>query len=205
MHLTHEACLATLGLSLACLSACIIQVFANNDAPGQNRYISGAPRPYTRPVHLPPPLNYAPNPNVNFLRYEGPDNSAASYANEDKNLNYVNYNTIEGKRFVEHDTSRCTASTIVPDSKVFEPSFVFIKPQSEVRLNATAPIDVLRVATHFDPSQPTVILVHGYTQSYPDTEWLRRVRALFEMHSQLINYNLIIMDWSTAAQSPYQR
>lgn len=145
--------------------------------------VPGSPiRPQDRPVKLivPPSESYVPN--------EG----------EDLRRSYV----IEDKRFVEAVSNRCMASTILDDPLEVEPSFVLIKPQSEIRLNATAPKELI-LGAGFEPDKRSFIIVHGFTQSYPSTGWLRKTRALFEMHTLLPRYNLIIMDWGKASQESY--
>uniref|UniRef100_A0A6G1SLC1 Phospholipase A1 member A n=1 Tax=Aceria tosichella TaxID=561515 RepID=A0A6G1SLC1_9ACAR len=111
---------------------------------------------------------------------------------------------IDNKRFIESYSSRCMASTLLEDPDSVEPNFVVIRERSEVRVNATAPIKLIQ-ATGFEPRQPTHIFVHGFTQSYPDTDWLRKTRALFEMHSLVGKENLIIMDWGVGSQGSYQQ
>lgn len=111
-------------------------------------------------------------------------------------------NVIEHKRFVESVSSRCMASTILEDPMVMEPTFIVIRPHGETRLRATShPSRIL--AAGYEPHRPTILLIHGYTQSYPDTTWLRQSRALFERHQRLADFNLIIMDWSAAAGGSY--
>lgn len=109
---------------------------------------------------------------------------------------------IDNRRYVEAAPTRCYASTILEDPDAVEPAFVIITRTAEVRLNATAPLELVS-RSGFDPKKRTTILVHGFTQSYPNTEWLRKTRALFEIHSLVGRQNLIIMDWGTAAQGSY--
>lgn len=111
---------------------------------------------------------------------------------------------IDHKRFVESVTTRCLASTILEDPDSVEPSFIIIKPNSEMRINATAPLELIQLAG-FEPSKPTTLIVHGFTQSYPNTDWLRRVRALFEVNSFISKRNLIIMDWGVASHGSYSQ
>jgi len=121
-----------------------------------------------------------------------------SNSSSDSTASYV----IENKRFVEAVSTRCFASTILEDPASVEPSFIIIKPTSEIRLNATAPLELIQMAG-FEPNKRTTILVHGFTQSYPSTTWLRRVRALYEQNSLIPHYNLIIMDWGVASHGSY--
>lgn len=109
---------------------------------------------------------------------------------------------IEQKRFVEAVTTRCFASTILDQPSSVEPVFVLITQRNEVRTNATSPAELLRTLG-FEPKKRTTIFVHGFTQSYPSTTWLRRARALFEINATLNNRNLIIMDWGTASHGSY--
>lgn len=109
---------------------------------------------------------------------------------------------IDNKRFIEAFSMRCFSSTVLEDPSTIEPQFVIIRPKSEVRVNATASLAEIR-RTGFEPQKQTKVLVHGFTQSYPNTTWLRKVRALFELHGHLQHYNLIIMDWGVASHGSY--
>lgn len=109
---------------------------------------------------------------------------------------------IDNKRFVEAFSTRCLASTILENPSAVEPSFIIVRPNSEIRLNATIPTEFIRLAG-FEPQKPTTIIIHGFTQSYPSTNWLRKVRALYEIHSLVPKHNLIIMDWGKASQGSY--
>lgn len=109
---------------------------------------------------------------------------------------------IDNKRFVEAFPTRCLASTILENPSAVEPSFIIVRPNSEIRLNATIPTEFIRLAG-FEAQKPTTIIIHGFTQSYPSTGWLRKVRALYEIHSLVPKHNLIIMDWGKASQGSY--
>ena len=111
---------------------------------------------------------------------------------------------IDRKRFVEAVPTRCFASTLLEDPEAVEPSFVIIRPRSEIRLNATAPLEAIQAAG-FEASKPTVILVHGFTQSYPSTDWLRKTRSLFELNVALERQNLVFMDWGVASHGSYSQ
>lgn len=152
-------------------------------------------------IHPPPPQPPLPLP---LPMPAPPSTQIASDEFEDASSTQ-DYNLIEGKQYHESVSSRCLRSTILADPSVVEPSFVFVKPFSEVKLNATANLATIKQLTHFDIHSKTVILIHGFTQSYPETDWLRRVRALFEMHTHLKKFNLIILDWKTGASNPYPR
>lgn len=116
----------------------------------------------------------------------------------DLSVSYV----IDSKRFVEAVPTRCFASTILEDPKAVEPEFVIIKPTHEIRLNATTSLEHIMQAG-FEPNKKTTIFVHGFTQSYPNTTWLRRSRALFEINHHVVRQNLIIMDWGRASKGPF--
>lgn len=111
-------------------------------------------------------------------------------------------NVIERRRFVESVSSRCMTSTVMEDPMSLEPSFVLVRPTGETRLPATSSAARL-MAAGYEPHKPTVLLIHGFTQSYPDTAWLRHTRALFERHQRLAHCNLFIMDWSPASKNAY--
>lgn len=173
-----------------------------------------------------PPSAHAPNggrpqqPAANFVLVPGNSNSIRDPNRVDRVIYpYESFETanpnhrqavsqtsyvIDNKRFVESYSSRCMASTLLEDPDSVEPNFVVITSRWERRVNATAPIEAIR-ATGYEPSLPTYIFVHGFTQSYPDTDWLRRTRALFEKHSLIGKQNLIFMDWGTAAQGSYSQ
>ena len=111
-------------------------------------------------------------------------------------------NIIDHKRFVEAVATRCFASTVLQDPDAIEPQFVVVSRNGEVRVNATESAErILR--SGFEPRKRTTLIIHGFTQSYPNTEWLRRVRALFESNSIVGKQNLIIMDWGGASQGSY--
>jgi len=116
----------------------------------------------------------------------------------------TNSYVIDHKRFVEPYSTRCLSSTVLEDPDLFEPSFVIVKPGSERRLNATAPTELIRMAG-FEAHKRTTIFIHGFTQSYPDSDWLRKIRALFERHSLVGGHNLIIMDWGVASHGSYSQ
>lgn len=125
---------------------------------------------------------------------------ASTSVEPDLSASYV----IDNKRFVEAVPTRCFASTILEDPKAVEPEFVIIKPTHEIRLGATTSLDNIMRAG-FEPNKRTTIFVHGFTQSYPNTTWLRRSRALFEVNQHVGRQNLIIMDWGRASQGPFSQ
>lgn len=120
----------------------------------------------------------------------------------DQREDYRNSYVIDHKRFVEPYSSRCFASTLLEDPDQVEPDFVLVRAGSEQRLNATAPLAAIRAAG-FEPNLATTVLVHGFTQSYPETEWLRKARALFESNGLVARENLLIMDWGAASKGSY--
>lgn len=135
-------------------------------------------------------------PDENYSR------SPLNYSIQQEQLTSSSY-VIDHKRFVEAVSSRCWSSTILDDPLAVEPSFIVIKPSSEIRLNATAPLELVRELAGFEPQKKTTIIVHGFTQSYPKTTWLRKIRGLFEVHSLVGRHNLIIMDWGVASHGSY--
>lgn len=113
-------------------------------------------------------------------------------------------NRIDHKRFIESMSTRCFSSTLMDDPKLFEPSFYLFKPQAETRIRATTnPMEILQAG--FVPTQVTFIFVHGFTQGYPDTVWLRHARALFERNKLTNEYNSIIMDWSRGSHQTFSQ
>lgn len=110
---------------------------------------------------------------------------------------------IENKRFVEDLTSRCAANTVPANPMLGEPSFVIISPSGDIRVDATAPADLVKKAG-FDPSKNTIIVVHGYTQSYPFSPYLRRWRVLFDITEHVGDQNLLLMDYSAISWNSYQ-
>lgn len=126
------------------------------------------------------------------------DSFARNFSSQEPSVSYI----IDSKRFVEAVSTRCLASTILENPSAVEPSFIIVRPTSEVRLNATIPTEFIRLAG-YEAQKPTTIIIHGFTQSYPSTGWLRKVRALYEIHSLVPKHNLIIMDWGKASQGSY--
>lgn len=123
--------------------------------------------------------------------------------NVTKDLERASY-PIENRRFIESVGARCFASTIMEDPKLYEPTFVVIKHGNEMRLLATSdPMEIL--STGFRPELMTYIFVHGFTQSYPKTEWLKRVSSLFVENSLTERDNAIIMDWGFASNQSFSR
>lgn len=131
-----------------------------------------------------------------------PATSGSKSASVEPNLSH-SY-VIEDKRFVEAVPTRCFASTILDNPKAVQPEFVIIKPTHELRLNATDSLEAIKAAG-FEPQKRTTILVHGFTQSYPNTTWLRRSRALFEVNHYVARHNLFIMDWGRSSQGPFSQ
>lgn len=121
-----------------------------------------------------------------------------SYDSSNQEVSYV----IDHKRFIEAYPTRCMTSTFLDDPAAVEPSFSLIKPSREIRMNATISIDAIQAAG-FEPNKKTVVIIHGFTQSYPETVWLRKTRALFETNAFVGRQNLIIMDYGRASHQSY--
>lgn len=115
-------------------------------------------------------------------------------------------NVIDGKYFIESHKERCLSTTIIEDLYKYEPSFVFIKPNADIRRFASSNLKLM-----FDsgliihPKARTYIFVHGFTQSYPKTEWLTNVTKLFRLNLHASQHNAIIMDWSEGAGQNYNK
>lgn len=130
-----------------------------------------------------------------------PDDNYAGNITQDLEMRS---NLIDHRRFIESMTTRCFSSTLMDDPSLFEPIFYVFKPGSETRLRASSGLQEILVAG-FQPKQITYIFVHGFTQSYPDTPWLRHARALFERNLLTDQYNPIIMDWSRGAHQKFSQ
>lgn len=111
---------------------------------------------------------------------------------------------IENKRFVEDLTSRCGVNTIPENPMAGEPSFILISPAGDIRIDATAPVDLVKKAG-FDSTKNTIIIVHGYTQSYTFSPYLRQMRVLFDKTDHVGSQNLILMDYSAISWNSYQQ
>lgn len=130
--------------------------------------------------------------------------TSASLSENQLNGLFDNSYVIDNKRFSEVLASRCFTSTILAQPELLEPSFVIAKPNREVRLNATASHNSI-LQGGYQPQKRTVIFVHGFTQSYPETDWMRNMRSLFVRLHKTDTYNLIFMDWGKAAKNPFFR
>lgn len=111
---------------------------------------------------------------------------------------------IDNKRFSELMASRCFTSTIMSQPNMIEPSFTIVKPNGEVRINATGSKEAILEAG-YEPDKRTVIFVHGFTQSFPETDWLKKMLYLFDRLGKLQTYNVIFMDWGKGAKNPFFR
>lgn len=121
-------------------------------------------------------------------------------ASSQQEVSYV----IDRKRFIEAYPTRCMTSTYFETPYAYEPTFTFIKPSGEITLKATSSPDEI-LAAGFEPNKRTIILIHGFSQGYPKTVWLRKTRALFETNAHVGRQNLIIMDFSKASSLSYAK
>lgn len=111
---------------------------------------------------------------------------------------------IENNIFIEAEKSRCFANTVVEDPKIYEPTFVVFKGTTESRISALATPDEIR-RTGLRTDQDVYIFVHGFTQSFPKTDWLRDVATRFVENGHSVHDNAIIMDWGPAANQGFSK
>lgn len=111
---------------------------------------------------------------------------------------------IENNIFIEAEKSRCFANTIVENPKEYEPTFVVFKGTRETRISALATLDEIS-RTGLRTDQDVYIFVHGFTQSFPETDWLRNAATLFIENGHTVHDNAIIMDWGPAAKEGFSK
>lgn len=112
---------------------------------------------------------------------------------------------IENKRFVEDLTVRCKEQIMPKNAMDHEPTFVVANTERpDVRIKGTVPPRAI-VEAGFNPHKNTTIHVHGFTQSYPATPYLRRIRQMAAQNRATDRENLIFMDYGKSVTSGYAK
>lgn len=123
---------------------------------------------------------------------------------DEKTLPEQSY-VIENKRFVEDLMVRCKENIMPKNAMDHEPTFVIANTERpDVRVNGTVPLQAI-LRAGFDPHKNTTIHVHGFTQSYPATPYLRRIRQMAAQNHATERENLIFIDYGKSVTSGYAK